>query len=340
VDWQAKRRPDTLRENGASLTSETYTQTEGLAQNSVYAVHQNRDGSVWAGTLSAGVSNFRNGKFTTYTTQNGLASNTIASSPRVRMGRCGLERERPEMPFSNGHMEGVIRVAKGYLRERKTACCWTSAGLLWIGTANGLAFIDSGIVRTPPDEPASLHEQILGIEEDKTGSLWIVTSNHVLRVRREKTSESHAEWGGCEGIRNCRRTAKRGECERGTGRWWRYAQGRIWISTTRGISFISPTQTMGSSAPALVHIEQISADGRRFNMAEQVAVPAPPQRTTLTYSGLSLTVPARCQVQVQARRVRFGLERSTLARRSELYQPGIGAVSIPGHRQQQRWTME
>ncbi len=83
-----------------------------------------------------------------------------------------------------------------------------SAGLLWIGTANGLAFFDSGIVRTPPDEPASLHEQILGIEEDKTGSLWIVTSNHVLRVRREKlvsltlSGADVREYGIADGLRS------------------------------------------------------------------------------------------------------------------------------------------
>ncbi|HSD47545.1 MAG TPA: two-component regulator propeller domain-containing protein, partial [Pyrinomonadaceae bacterium] len=57
--------------------TETYTEAQGLAQNSVYAINQNRDGSVWAGTLSGGVSQFKGGKFTNYTTANGLAANTI-----------------------------------------------------------------------------------------------------------------------------------------------------------------------------------------------------------------------------------------------------------------------
>ena len=280
-----------LRENGASFTSESYSQKDGLAQNAVYAVHQNRDGSVWAGTLSAGVSNFRNGKFTTYTTQNGLASNTIASIAEGSDGTMWFGTPNGLNAFSNGQWR-VYTSREGLPPGTVNCLLLDSAGLLWIGTANGLAFFDSGIVRTPPDEPASLHEQILGIEEDKTGSLWIVTSNHVLRVRREKlvsltlSGADVREYGIADGLRSVE----------GVKRYRSVvadAQGRIWISTTRGISFISPTQTMGSSAPALVHIEQISADGRRFNMAEQVRVPAPPQRTTLTYSGLSLTVPAR-----------------------------------------------
>ena len=63
-----------LRNHGASITSKTYTRADGLAQNSVYAVYESNDGTVWAGTLNGGVSEFRNGRFTTYTTANGLSS--------------------------------------------------------------------------------------------------------------------------------------------------------------------------------------------------------------------------------------------------------------------------
>ena len=41
-----------LRFSNGSLSARTYTQAEGLAQNSVYAVYESRDGTVWAGTLS------------------------------------------------------------------------------------------------------------------------------------------------------------------------------------------------------------------------------------------------------------------------------------------------
>ena len=48
-----------------SFTADTYTTANGLAQNSVYSVYETRDGTVWAGTLSGGVSRLRDGKFTT-----------------------------------------------------------------------------------------------------------------------------------------------------------------------------------------------------------------------------------------------------------------------------------
>jgi len=78
--WIGRREGLThLQSTDNSFTTKTYTQADGLAQNSVYAVHQNRDGSVWAGTVSGGLSWFRNGQFKTFTTTNGLGSNSIVS---------------------------------------------------------------------------------------------------------------------------------------------------------------------------------------------------------------------------------------------------------------------
>jgi ligand-binding sensor domain-containing protein len=48
-----------LRDIGGAIIAKTYTERDGLAQNSVYTVHQSADGAVWAGTLSGGVSRLK-----------------------------------------------------------------------------------------------------------------------------------------------------------------------------------------------------------------------------------------------------------------------------------------
>ncbi len=68
-----------LSSGANSVEVKSYTHADGLAQDSVYSVYRTRDGTVWAGTLSAGVSMLRNGRFTNYTVESGLASNTVAS---------------------------------------------------------------------------------------------------------------------------------------------------------------------------------------------------------------------------------------------------------------------
>jgi ligand-binding sensor domain-containing protein len=42
-----------LRNIGGSMIAKTYTERDGLAQNSVYTVHQSADGTVWAERLAA-----------------------------------------------------------------------------------------------------------------------------------------------------------------------------------------------------------------------------------------------------------------------------------------------
>jgi ligand-binding sensor domain-containing protein/signal transduction histidine kinase len=280
-----------LRDEGNSFTAETYTQADGLAQNSVYAVHQNRDGTVWAGTLSAGVSNFRNGKFTTYTTADGLASNTIASIAEASDGTMWFGTPNGLSAFSKGKWRSYTS-EDGLPPGTVNCLLQDSAGVLWIGTENGLAFTTSDSIQIPREVPESLRERIFGIEEDKTGSLWIATSNHVLKVDREKllsltvTGVDVREYGLADGLRGL------GGVKRHTS-VVEDSLGRIWFSTNRGISFINPSSMMENSAPALVHVEGISADGRQFHLEKVIHIPAPHQRIMLSYSGLSLSVPAR-----------------------------------------------
>src|SRR5260370_3755324 len=81
VVWAGRQRGGLtrLRFRDGAIARQSYTEANGLAQNSAYVVYETRDGSVWTGTLNGGVSNFKDGHFTTYTTNNGLASNPVSA---------------------------------------------------------------------------------------------------------------------------------------------------------------------------------------------------------------------------------------------------------------------
>ena len=63
--WVGRQRGGLTRlvESGGSFAAKTYTPADGLAQDTVYTVLRSRDGSVWAGTLSGGVSRLRKWPF-------------------------------------------------------------------------------------------------------------------------------------------------------------------------------------------------------------------------------------------------------------------------------------
>ena len=174
-----------LREANGAWTATAYTQADGLAQNSVYAVHQSRDGTVWAGTLSGGVSRFNGGQFTTFTTADGLSSNTISSIAEGPDGTIWFGTPNGVSAYAHGRWQSFA--AKDGLPAGDVACLTVdAAGVAWVGTANGLAFVSGGRVGVPTNAPAVLAEPIAGLAADERGSMWIATSNHVLRAPRDQ----------------------------------------------------------------------------------------------------------------------------------------------------------
>jgi ligand-binding sensor domain-containing protein/signal transduction histidine kinase len=270
-----------------TITAKTYTQTEGLAQNSVYAVYESRDGTIWSGTLNGGVSELRNGHFTTYTTANGLASNTVSSIAEDTDGAMWF-----------GTSNGLSAMAKSGWRSYSlrdglpssdvNCLLQDSNGVLWIGTAEGMAFLRAGHLQVPREVPDSLRAPILGIAEDRNGWLWVATASHVLQVKRsgligDVLNESDSrDYGLADGLQ-------------GTEGVKRYqsvvsdSQGRVWFSTNGGLSVVNPLRATVNPAPALVHLEAVLVDGNPFELRGPIRVPPGKQRTTFRYVGLSLS---------------------------------------------------
>jgi ligand-binding sensor domain-containing protein/signal transduction histidine kinase len=291
--WLGRQRGGLTRlqfRNGA-IRSQTYTEANGLAQNSVYAVYQSRDGSVWAGTLSGGVSKFKDGRFTTYTTANGLASNTVSSILETRNGTMWFATANGLSSVSHGQWRTYA--TQDGLPSPVVNCLFEdSSGTLWSGTSGGLAFFDSDNFQFPRESPQVLREQIFGITEDKNGWLWVATSNHVLRVSRDKLVHGNIqeadvhEYGptdglpSTEGINRSRSVITDHE-------------GKIWISLNRGLSVVDPSQLIESSAPAIAHIEKVFTDGVPIKSTGLIRLGASHKRITFAYTALSLAVPER-----------------------------------------------
>ncbi len=277
--------------NNGIVTAHTYTRTSGLAQNSVYAVRQGRDGTVWAGTLSGGVSKLKDEQIVTYTATNGLASNTVASIIETRDGAVWFATPNGLSALSNGHW--TTYAARDGLPSDDVNCLFEdSSGVLWIGTSNGVALFSSGHVQVPRDVPGVLRSQIYGIAEDQKGWLWIATSTHVLRVQRDKLASGTVtiadvrEYGLADGLQSTE-VAKRNNSIVAD------SSGKIWFSMTRGLSVVDPSHITDHSPPAIPHVEAISADNNAVHLGDSVRIPSSHKRITFDYTGLSLAVPER-----------------------------------------------
>ena len=277
-----------LRYESGVVTSQTYKKENGLAQNSVYAVHLGRDGTVWAGTLSGGVSRFKDGRFITYTAGSGLPSNTVNSILETRDGTTWFATPNGLSLLSAGSWR-TFTSRDGLPSDSVNSLFEDSNGVLWIATDKGIAFHNSGKIQIPREVPPSLREPIFGMEQDAKGSLWIATEHHVLKVNRDRLMDlanemNWREYGRSDGL----------ESSEGVKRQKSVVVdpvGRIWFSLSRGLSVIDPSHIAGDSPAAIAHVESILADGSLVGIREPVRVPASHRRITFAFTGLSLAAP-------------------------------------------------
>jgi ligand-binding sensor domain-containing protein/signal transduction histidine kinase len=280
-----------LRNIGGSIVAKTYTERDGLAQNSVYTVHQSANGTVWAGTLSGGVSRLKDGKFKTYTVSDGIGANSIASIAEAPDGAMWFATSGGLSELVNDRWR-TYKTRDGLPANDVSCILRDSAGIVWIGTTGGLAYFKAGHVYAGGTSRDSLRASVLGIAEDHHGSLWVVTLNQVLRVNRAALlrgvirDEDIREYGlpdglhGTEGVRRDRSVAED-------------SHGNIWLSMNRGLSVVVPSRADGESVPAITHVESISVDGNPVVMEPAVRIPASHRRISIDYTGLSFAVPDR-----------------------------------------------
>lgn len=290
--WLARQRGGLthLWVRNGTITSRTYTKADGLAQDSVYSVLQSRDGSVWAGTLSGGVSRLQDGRFTTYTAANGLGANTISSIVEGRNGTMWFATPAGVSSLSNRQWRTYTR--SDGLPSAQVNCLFVdSSGMLWSGTSDGLAFFVSGTFKVP-SSPELLREPIFGIAEDRNGWFWITTANHVLQVARGKLLEGKVnardvrEYGPADGLPSSEGINRSTSVFRDSG-------GRIWLSVKGGLSVVDPSHLITSWPAAIPHIEAVTADGIVLHPTDSLRVPARRKRITFSYTALSLAVPER-----------------------------------------------
>jgi signal transduction histidine kinase/ligand-binding sensor domain-containing protein len=280
-----------LRHEGASLQSTTYTEKNGLAQNTVYSVYQARDGTVWAGTVSGGVSRIAEGRVTTYRAADGLISNSVNSIIEAADGAMWFATPGGLSEFSQGRWSSFTK-SDGLPSDEVNCMLLDSRGVLWMGTAAGLAFRGASGFKVPSGVPASLLEPIVGMAEDRLGSLWIATTKHVLSVNRTKLADNalsegdvreHGSADGLRGVEGVKRN--RSVVEDSTG--------RIWLSLNHAIAVLDPARLGINRAPAIANIQGFLVDGKAMTVQDGAHVPGRAQRITFDYVGLGLSAAER-----------------------------------------------
>jgi signal transduction histidine kinase/ligand-binding sensor domain-containing protein len=281
-----------LRVEGGTVRTATFTDRDGLAPHSIVAVHRSRDGAIWAGTLGGGASVRPVGgdRFSIYTAGNGLASSIVTSIAETRNGTMWLATPQGLSAFAGGRWR-TYDVADGLPSSAINCVLGSGADAsLWVGTAAGLVRMVDGRVSASP-LPHVLRNQIFGLAEDDKGSLWVATASRLLqvsldRLRRGQLGEGDIrEFEKADGLRSVESTRRERSLIHGP-------DGRIWLSTTRGLAVVDPAQ-LTPRMPPTAGVRGISVDGEPLDLfgGAPVRIRSNPERVAVGLFGVSLSFP-------------------------------------------------
>jgi signal transduction histidine kinase/ligand-binding sensor domain-containing protein/CheY-like chemotaxis protein len=175
-----------VRFDGVRFTVFNTANAPALTNSNVMALLAARDGSLWIGTYGGGLTRLKDGKFTPYTTRDGLAHDVVFALCEDRNGNLwigthggGLSRFRDGRFTTFSTKEGLSHTFVRAIHEDRQ-------GDLWIGTdGGGLNRFRSGQFTVFGKQDGLPSNIILSIHEDRQGSLWVGTFDGGVSRRRD-----------------------------------------------------------------------------------------------------------------------------------------------------------
>lgn len=146
------------------------------------SIYEDREGSLWVGTYSGGLSRFKDGRFTSFTTKDGLSHDVVSSIYEDREGSLwigtygGLNRFKDKKFTAYTTTDGLSNDWAFSIYESR-------GGNLWIGTLGGLNWFKDGKFTHHTTRNGLPHDHVRTICEDREGNLWIGTPEGLARLK-------------------------------------------------------------------------------------------------------------------------------------------------------------
>ncbi|MFZ4621244.1 MAG: two-component regulator propeller domain-containing protein [Bacteroidota bacterium] len=233
-----------------------YTTANGLISNSVRAIAQHPDGSMWFG-MDGGIQ-------------------ILGPGTKGKWKRFPGNRELTKEEIRDIYID--------------------TDSIVWIGTDRGglRRFGSNGVKQYLAPEgydAISVHE----IQEDNLGFFWLTCNKGIFRVnkeelnaiaRGEKTRAAFSLYGIVDGMGSS-------ECNGGCQpAGWKMMNGTIWFPTMKGVTIVSPQKLPTNTIVPPVYIQNVSADGNNIEMIDSaVYIRAGANRITISFTALSLSAP-------------------------------------------------
>jgi ligand-binding sensor domain-containing protein len=266
----------------------------GLSNNAVTAIAEDRDGSLWIGTLG-GLTRLKDGLFTIYTTGDGLSDDSIISLRASRDGGLWIGTRAGGLNKMEGGRFTSYRATEWTVGDGVRSI-YEDDGTLWIGTRkSGLSRFRNREFTTCTMKTGLFDNCVFQIIDDDKQNLWMSSPRGVFRINKEEfadfaegrsTHVSSVGYGTADGMLSR-------ECNGGQPGAVKTGDGKLWFATIKGIAMIDPQAARINDQPPPVAIEGAVVDGEPIRLNERVELSPGKERYEFYYTALSLVAPEK-----------------------------------------------
>jgi signal transduction histidine kinase/ligand-binding sensor domain-containing protein len=281
-----------LRMEKGKLTFVAETPPESWTLGEVLA--QDRNGTLWLGAGPRQFFFLKNGKWGQFEVPPEVAGQTAWSAFTDASGRIWFSLANDIMVLDGSNVR--IFTARDGIEVRGTNVIRSLSGHIWIGGTGGLAVLEGDHFRTVAPAEGDRFESITGMEGDSEGDLFVserrgiafipaaeiskVIENRAARVN-EQIFDLRDGWAGA--------TVEKGSYPTSL----RSTDGRIWFSTSSGVTWIDPSHISRNLLPPPVTIRSITANEKLYASSAGVKLPPRTRHIAIDYTALSLSIPER-----------------------------------------------
>jgi signal transduction histidine kinase/ligand-binding sensor domain-containing protein len=197
--------------------------------------------------------------------------------------------------FADGAIQKSYSAADGLGAGRVNSLRFGPREALWVATENGLSRIKNDRVTTLTSKNGIPCDMVHWSMDDADHFLWAYTACGLVRIPRPEFDawvEDPSKlvqatlFDVSDGVRTHSSVSPVQSVTRAS-------DGRIWYVAYDGVSVIDPRHVPFNKIPPPVHIEQVTADGKTYEAANGVRLPARIHNVTIDYTALSLVDSAR-----------------------------------------------
>ncbi len=261
----------------------------GHSGDLLQALAEDRSGTLWIGTVSDGLLALTDGKLRSFSTADGLVSDSVTALLPLRDGTLwvgtvgGLNRRAPDGRWS------ALTTRDGLPGKYVTALFEGAKGDLWAATRGGLARIRNGRVASLTSAHGLFDDALMSALPGDDGWIWMGSNRGIfasplaeiealLAGRRSRVSSR--AFGLEDGLRSV-------EVNHSGTSSFKDTDGRLWFATRVGVAMVSPAREQRNPLPPPVKIEEILADGRTLPAQGPWLLPARTRRLDFHYTALS-----------------------------------------------------